>query len=360
METKKEIIVFSDGLGNSGVHRVTSELTDEWVSMGHQVTLVYLSSNINVTNHRDFSWNNNIEYLEIKTGNSRLSKYLKAFFAFKQILKARKDSIAISLSVVSNFVLGFCTLFVDNQVVLSDRNDPTKRPSGHFKQKLRNWCFKRADTIILQTNDVKDYYIRSIGKEGIVIPNPVNNDLPEPYEGHRTKVIVTASRLNKQKNLPMLVRAFIKLHKDFPDYTLEFYGRGEEEESLRNLVESTGMADSILLKGFCSDIFNVIKKCSMYICSSDYEGISNALLEAMALGMPVVSTDCPVGGSKLLIEDGVNGFLVDLDDDEMLYQKMKYLIEHPDESNKMGLEAQKVRDKYAIDKIAQEWINTFS
>ena len=359
MNPKKDIIIFSDGLGNSGVHRVTSELADAWARKGHHVTLVYLNTSKKGTDHNDFYWNKDIEFIEIKTTKRNLPKYLKACVCFTRILRKRKQAVAVSLSILSNFVLGFCSPFIRNQIVLSDRNDPTRRPEGRTKQKLRNWCFKRADTIILQTNDVKDYYIRNIGKEGLVIPNPVNETLPVAYNGEREKIIVTASRLNKQKNLPMLVRAFTKLHEDFPEYVLAIYGRGEEEEHLKELILSLHMEDSILLKGFCDDIFNTIKTCSIYVCSSDYEGISNSLLEAMALGMPVISTDCPVGGSKLLINSGENGLLVDVGNDEMLYQAMHSLLSDPALARKIGKNAQYVREKYAIDAIAQKWLDTF-
>ncbi len=359
MDKKKEIIVFSDGLGNSGVHRVTSELTDDWVKKGHSVILVYLTANTEKTDYDDFFWNKDIEYVALKTPRSIFRKYLYTTAAFWRILRKHPNAVAVSLSVMSNFVLGFCSPLLHNQVVLSDRNDPTRRPAGSIKQKVRNWCFKRANTIILQTEDVKAYYFKHIGRTGIVIPNPVNNNLPAPYEGERDKVIVTASRLNKQKNIPVLIQAFAKLHPEFPDYTLKIYGRGEEEEHLRNLVDSLGLSDSIRLEGFCNDIFQAIQRCSMYVCSSDYEGISNALLEAMALGMPVISTDCPVGGARLLIDHYVNGVLVGLNDAEGLYTEMKHLIEEPDFAKQLGLEAQAVRKKYAIETISQRWIDTF-
>lgn len=170
-------------------------------------------------------------------------------------------------------------------------------------------------------------------------------------------VIVTASRLNKQKNLGMLIEAFSKISSDHPEYTLEIFGRGDEEENLRRKAEEYSVANKVIFKGFSNNIYEDIKDCSVYVCSSDYEGISNALLEALGMGLPTISTDCPVGGSKMLIENDVNGILVGVGDVEALSYQIERLICSPDLAQKLSENAVSVRDKYASESIAQMWID---
>ena len=175
--------------------------------------------------------------------------------------------------------------------------------------------------------------------------------------GTRRPVIVTASRLNKQKNLGMLIEAFSKISSNHPEYTVEIFGRGEEEENLKRKAEKLSVADKVIFKGFSSNIYEDIRDCAIYVCSSDYEGISNALIEALGLGLPTISTDCPVGGSRLLIEDNVNGILVSVGDVDALAAQIERLIENPDLAERLSNNAVNVREKYAADRIAQMWID---
>ena len=175
--------------------------------------------------------------------------------------------------------------------------------------------------------------------------------------GIRCPVIVTDSRLNKQKNLGMLIEAFSKICSSHPEYTVEIFGRGEEEENLKRKAEEFSVADKVIFKGFSSNIYEDIRDCAIYVCSSDYEGISNALLEALGMGLPTISTDCPVGGSRLLIENDVNGILIDVGDVDSLSKQIDRLICNPDLAEKLSENAVRVRDKYATEKIAQMWID---
>lgn len=156
----------------------------------------------------------------------------------------------------------------------------------------------------------------------------------------------------------MLIEAFSRFEKDHPEYTLEIFGRGEEEESLKRKAEACSVADKVLFKGFSSDIYNEIIDSSMYVCSSDYEGISNSLLEALGLGIPTISTDCPVGGSRLLIEHEVNGLLIDVGDVDALHLQMKRLAEDADLAERLSNNAVRVRERFHVDRIAQMWIDS--
>lgn len=357
MDQKKEIIVFTDSLGNAGISRVLSELTDAWVEKGHKVSVAFIAKNsVRAT---DYSWRSEIELIGVPTGNNTLSIYFNLVRSYIKLLKSRPNAVAVSLSVMTNFAIGAAAPFVKNKIVISDRNDPRRRPAGKAKQFFRDLAFKQADTLILQTEDVKKYYQERIHVTGVVIPNPINKDMPAPILGGGTRrpVIVTASRLNKQKNLGMLIEAFSKISKRHPEYKVEIFGRGEEEENLKRKAEAYSVSDKVIFKGFSSNIYEDIKDCSMYVCSSDYEGISNALLEALGLGLPTISTDCPVGGSRLLIENDVNGILVNVGDVDAFAAQMERLIDNPELADKLSANAVSVRDKYAADRIAQMWID---
>ena len=353
-DTKKEIIVFADGLGNCGVQRVLSELTVSWANMGHKVTIAYMKEN---EDRSDFEWSDKVRLIGIPVHYHGGLRYLRLALSYVRILRRRKNAVAVSLSVATNFAIGAAAPFVSNKIIISDRNDPTERPKGKIKQFFRNLAFKQADVLILQTDDVRKYYIEKIKKDGVVIPNPINRKLPDPYIGERRKTIVTASRLNKQKNLKLLIDAFSMIHEEYPEYILEIFGRGEEEESLKRYVSELNLKNSILLKGFSTDIYNDINDASMYVCSSDYEGISNSLLEALGLGIPTISTDCPVGGSRLLISHKENGMLVPIKDVTALHQSMKLLIECPEVAHQLSKKAVEVRDLYDIDRISRMWLD---
>ena len=357
MSQKKEIIVFADSMGNSGINRVLSELTEAWLIHGHSVTIAYV--NRNTGSMTDYAWSREIELVEIPAGKNAIIGYWNLIRHSVRLLKSRPGAIGVSLSVMTNFVIGAVAPFVKNKIILSDRNDPSRRPSGRVKQFFRDWAFKQADTLILQTEDVKEYYQKRIHKTGVVIPNPINRDLPDPVRGAdaRRPVIVTASRLNKQKNLGMLIKAFASISKRHPEYTVEIFGRGEEEENLKTIAEENSVADRVIFKGFSNHVYEDIRDCCMYVCSSDYEGISNALLEALGLGLPTISTDCPVGGSRMLIENNTNGILVGVGDVDGLAEQMERLIEDPVFADRIAKNAVGVRDLFAAERIAQMWID---
>ena len=226
-----------------------------------------------------------------------------------------------------------------------------------MKRLVRNFIYYVADKCVFQTQDAKKYFPRRIQTKSKVIQNPINPNMPTRYKGAKQEVIITACRLSPQKNLPMLIQAFNMLLKNHPEYSLEIYGRGAQEEALRKLIHSMGLDEKVLLPGFAENIYDIMNQSSMYVSSSNYEGISNSMLEAMALGLPVVVTDCPAGGARMVVQDGENGLLVPVGDTESMYLAMKRVIEEPGLAERLGNEAYKVRERFAIEKIAREWLD---
>ncbi len=216
--------------------------------------------------------------------------------------------------------------FVKNRIVFSERNNPRKVPIGWHQQALRNFAFRFADALVFQTEDARSYFPESVQKRGVIIPNPINGKLPPPIEGEREKTIVTACRLHPQKNLPMMINAFSMLADEFPEYKLVIYGQGVLEDELRAQIKALNLENRILLPGFASNILEKVAPCSMYVSSSDFEGISNSMLEALGMGLPAVVTDCPVGGARMVINSGENGILVPVGDTKAMYEAMRSIL----------------------------------
>ena len=184
---------------------------------------------------------------------------------------------------------------------------------------------------------------------------PIKENLPERFTGQRKHEIVNFCRLNKQKNIPLLIDAFELLKREYPNYKLRIYGRGEEKDYLISYIKEKELESSVFFEDFATDIHERIVDAAMFAFTSDYEGLSNSMIEAMAIGLPCVCTDCAGGGARMMIQDHVNGILVPVGDVHAVYKGMKEIIEHPELAEKLSKEASKVREQLSINKIADQW-----
>lgn len=235
----------------------------------------------------------------------------------------------------------------------SPRNANIKKSTRILSRKLMN-C---ADYFVFQTETAKSFFPEKIQRRSAVIPNPiVSDEMPSAFTGEREKRIVAVGRLIKEKNYPMLIKAFELVLKQHSEYCLEIYGDGNEKENIQNLIEAKGLTDKILLMGVHADVLSKINSASLFVLPSDFEGMPNALLEAMALGLACVSTDCPCGGPADLIENGVNGILVPVADSEKTAEAILLCLDDAQLLQKLGNNALKIKQRLDIDVIAKQWL----
>lgn len=349
----KEIIILTISMGNDGAERVLSELSTEWVKLGNKVTVIQTHPN---SYGVKYSLLESIEIININVKSQfKLLRYVREIKAVIKILNKRPNATVISFIVSSIFISAVSSYFIKNKIVVSERNNPRECPNGKIQRMLRDWSFEKADVCVFQTKEALKMFPKRVQKKGVIIPNPINNELPNLYEGERRKVIVAACRLHPQKNLQMLINAFYMLHLEHPDYKLEIYGQGDERCKLIRQIKALDLEETVLLPGFSSDIHMKMRNAAIYVSSSDYEGISNSMLEALAMGVPTVVTDCPVGGARMVIENGINGLLVPVGDKIAFYKAMKRVIEDKSFAMNLSKEAIKIREKYPMEKISVEW-----
>ncbi len=331
-----------------GAERVTANLANRLDEMGHEVNILMTASD-----DVEYELNENILVRQIsrRTHGSFMGR-VQRILTLRSCFKEDRKAVYISMDTETNMFAALATVFMSVNLVVSERSNPDK-----FRQKkLRNFAYLFVRKIVFQTNGARLCFSRRLQKAGRIIPNPIVSQNPENHSSERTKRFVAVGRLEPVKNYKMLLKAFSTIANKYMDYDLYIYGKGSQEQELRELCNQLQMNSRVHFEGFCDNVQERIKDATAYILSSDYEGMSNSLLEAMAMGLPVISTDCPVGGSRMLIEHGKNGLLTPVGDVNSMAAAMEHIIMAPQKAYEMGKEAAKVNEKYSIQRITNEWL----
>lgn len=283
--------------------------------------------------------------------------YFYATYAmpYRELLKKHEGATAFGFLIRSNIAMLMASKGTKVKTVFCERNNPVRPDMPKNIMKIRDRIYKRCDEAVFQTNEQRDYYTKIKGRK-VVIPNAIKDNLPERFEGERRNEIVNFCRLSKQKNLPLLIDAYERLLEDYPDYTLRVYGKGDEKANLTKYIADKNLERKVFLEDFATDIHNRIKDAKMFVSTSDFEGLSNTMIEAMGIGLPCVCTDCDGGGAKMMIKDHENGLLVPKGDVNAVYTAMKEIIENKQLSDKLSKNATQVKDDLSADKIAEKWI----
>lgn len=236
-------------------------------------------------------------------------------------------------------------------------NEPTMSPSKKADQEKRDEMFRKVYELggkfVFQTQSARDYFGKNIATKSMIINNPISPDLPEPFCGHRQRKIVSVGRLNFQKNYPLLISAFKRFLITHADYILEIYGEGEEREKLQALI---GQENRIKLVGFTNDLYNRINNATAFIMTSDFEGVSNAMLEALSLGVPTIVTDCPAYGASKFIDNYENGIIIPLNDENAVVKALSDVVESADLRWKLSKKSVEIRHLLSIEHICDQYI----
>lgn len=343
------IIFVTASMAGGGSERVIAALSEQFIQWDHSVMILMTASD-----EVAYSLNENVQVtpLGFRTGGS-VHKRIKRIAALRKHFKTHKDSLVISFGTETNLFSVIAALGLKQRMILSERNDPNQCTFA----RLRDFIYYFGKAFVFQTEDAAKCFSARIQKKGCVIPNPVFGRLPEVFMGEREKTIVAVGRLTAQKNHMLLLHAFSDFVQTEPEYRLVLYGKGELEGELKETAEKLGISDKVVFAGFKNPVLEYINRSGMYVLSSDYEGISNSLAEAMAIGLPVIATDCPIGGSRLCIEDGENGLLVPMKNGEKLCEAMHRIASDKEFAEKLSRNAVRIRDRFAVEKIAGMWLD---
>ena len=243
--------------------------------------------------------------------------------------------------------------------IMSERGDPARTSGKGVKSTIMRFIINLSRGGVFQTEGVMEYYGKCLQKRGIVIPNPIfinDEEMPFVRQCEREKTVVSVGRLdNRQKRYDVMLDAFKIFSEKHPEYTLKIYGKGVDEEKIRAWVEERSLSEKVKFMGLTTQPMQDIARDGIFLITSDYEGISNALLEAMAVGLPCVSTDHTPGGARLLIQDHENGLLAPIGDAIKLAACMCEFAEDLELSEKCGSNARNVLIRFESESIIDMW-----
>lgn len=351
-----KIDFFITSLGGGGAERVVCNLASYLVNEGHTVTITSIRGG--TTSYRIDSRvvvrYLQKDYYESKVGViGRLSEIWKVFRYLLNTQESHKLACFLELPVA--YALIFRPI-IKAKLMICERNDPEFYTSGY--QKLYKKFANRADMCVCQTGVIADWYKKYISNSHKVhiIPNSINVDVLKSRKSDKSSnTIVTLARLTPQKNQKLLIEAFEVISKEFPEYRLSIYGEGPLREELQSLVREKNLADEVSFPSFTKDVIGVLSTASMFVLTSEHEGMPNALAEAMAMGVPSISTDCGGGGARELISNGKNGILIDRGDLNALISSMRKILGNPDYADKLSTEALRLRTILKPDFIHAQW-----
>lgn len=351
---KKKILFYINTLEHGGAERVLSNLANQFLMEKSDVVFV---TSYSVENEYVLS-------KEIKRVNLEKSKDLHDSVFYRnisrtqklyKIVKKEKPTLIISFLPESNFRAIIVAKLSKTPIIISVRNDPTQEYKSKFYYYGQKILYPFADGIVFQTEDAKKWFPYKIQNKSEIIMNQVAstffkvNNISEDY-------YVSVGRLTEQKNYELLIRAFTKFVQKTSPQKLFIYGEGELKQKLQNLINENKMDDYIILKGISENIPLVLSKAKAFIMCSKYEGMPNALLEAMAAGVVVVSTDCPCGGPKMLINNKKNGMLVNNDDEEELFNALVYIEQNKSEREEMRKNAKLFAARFRPECVFRQWM----
>lgn len=377
----KKIMFHVNSLGKGGAERVIVNLAGQFVKKGIDVIIAT-------------EWQAEDEYVPVsavrridvgltdaeeKLGR-RKKQTIRKNRLRKLIVNERPDAV-LAFCRNANYRAVLAASGTGVPCIVSVRNDPKVYYASVTQKIISKYLYGKAEGIVFQTDEAADFFRGKIQEKSRVILNPISENylnLPKDaqlagdkdlnnkdvnIEGvNKRKSIVSVGRITDAKDQITLIKAYEKLigiDDIYKDYKLEIYGeRGEDDtlDLLTKYIDEHKLGEQVVFMGLSSHLEKDIVDDYMFVLPSKYEGMPNALLEAMVLGLPVISTDCPCGGPRMLINDGDNGYLVPVGDVDCICDRMKTLVDDVDKARSMGKKAAEVVDKVLPEVIADEWL----
>ena len=345
------ISFFIGDMVSGGAERVIQLLANDFVGSGWKVDIVLLLSS--KVDYEQFPLSKEISIIDLSENESSYKKNaLKWVRSIRQFIKQTKPDCIVSFIGRINALVLTSIFGLKIPILVSERNDP--RNDGRSKAMLQycNLIYKKASAIVFQTQYEQHCFSKSLFSKSYVIPNPVSVSSEDEVTENPLE-ISTAGRLVPQKNHAMLIDAISLVKKEQPDVQCDIYGEGELRGALEQKIKELQLEQNVHLPGNKTDIYKWIARSSIFVMTSEFEGLSNALIEAMMLEKACIVTDYP--GVEEVIDNEANGIIVPRGDSKALAEQILKLFDNDEARKLLAANAKKSSKQFEVQQVIKEW-----
>ena len=281
---------------------------------------------------------------------------LKQLWVLRRAIKKSDPQVLISFADKVNVLTLWATFGLGLPMIVSEHSIPVRYSISRAWRILRDWTYLLATCVVVLTQDALAYFSPTVQRKGYVIPNStvLPPDSNETEFNQRTQTVIAMGRLVKEKGFDLLLKAFANIAQKLPEWSLVIWGEGKLRAELEALRGELGLQGRAFFPGQTRNPFEEMKHAHLFVLSSQFEGFSCVLCEAMACGLPVVSFDCP-NGPREIIRDGIDGVLVPPDDVEALAAAMAHLMNDPSTRRRLASRAPEVVERFGLEKVMRMW-----
>ena len=353
---RKTLLFITTSLGYGGAAKVLCFIAQSLSARGYNVHIANIKSTYSgIEQHLS----EKIAVYDVHSERGRRIRRLEEFCKVKKLARSIGADVVIGFTYYPNIMASMTAKCLGVKSIISERGDPYQTIGNGFISKCMLTIINSADGAVFQTDGAKNFYEKKLQSRGQVIPNPIflpAEGVPKRKNESITKTIVSVGRLdNRQKRFDVTLEAFAVFLQSHPEYTLRIIGDGPDERDIRVQCKLLKIENKVKFMGKSSHTMQDIANDGIFLITSDFEGISNSLLEAMALGLPCVSTDHSPGGARFLINDHQNGLLVPVGDASKVAKALSEFADDPIFAEQCGENAKMVTERFAPKRIIAEW-----